>query len=100
MGTKVDPAFYYRELSVLFVHFAAAMRGLTPDQYIAGYNTGLFNKSGKQLVTSSHLSKLSKQEQEHRVIKFAKLYGEPGLQKIWKMGEAEDALFGEDAPGS
>jgi hypothetical protein len=93
-GTKTDPAFYYRQLSVLFINFASALRGLSHEDYITGYNAGLFSRSGEELFSAE---KLSPRELRLPMIQLARMHGEPVLKKLWLLGEAEELLFGDHA---
>jgi len=97
---KKDPTYYYRELAVLFITYAAAFRGMTEEEYIKGYNAGRFNYTGEELVPETAGPRSLSREQRIALentpaFQFACMYGELGLTQLWKIAEIEELLFDE-----
>jgi hypothetical protein len=96
MTIKADPRRYYRTLAALFITFAAARRGISTNDYITGFNRGLFNACGDDFISEDAIKYVRRQGGITSALRIGRAEGEEaGLRKLWALGELEETLFGK-----
>jgi hypothetical protein len=90
------PLRHYRTMAVLLVEFLAAKHGVTTDQYFEDYNKGKHQTLGEDLISHDQLMRYAGIDPGvGALMRLLREHGEPILEHIFRMGAAEDHLFGD-----